>query len=328
VGRWQLMGEALRTAGGTGSAAAPGSTLFEQWIAGTSAAATKAANGKTAPPPSEYAKGAWIRTLNLQGTCYLYIHTATYQMQGSRPEDFLGVDDTGPAEDVFASFPSTHIDTLKADISKSWDAGKAPLLLCDGDEGYAEVKAALAAAGPVEAVCMKPFVRGVVATKIKFADHVETMRKAAVNMMKAGGTLILDLSDCGSPNWKEKICDLADYKKVWPLWMLDPNQNRSCDKHGQIFKTDEKKDVGDKDWDEALEETIKNYRIVYLSSCGPSNYEKEITLAHMPQGKWTALRVKRGVDVKEINLKSLVDALDETVHCSGMVYIRNIYVIL
>ena len=322
------MGEALRTAGATGSAAALGSTLFEQWIAGTSAAATKAANGKTAPPPSEYTKGAWIRTLNLQGTCYLYIHTATYQMQGSRPEDFVGVDDTGPAEDVFASFPSTHIDTLKADISKSWDAGKAPLLLCDGDEGYAEVKAALAAAGPVEAVCMKPFVRGVVATKIKFADHVETMRKAAVNMMKAGGTLILDLSDCGTPNWKEKICDLADYKKVWPLWMLDPNQNRSCDKHGQIFKTDEKREVGDKDWDEALEETIKNYRIVYVSSCGPCNYEKEITLAHMPQGKWTALRVKRGVDVKEINLKSLVDALDETVHCSGMVYIRNIYVTL
>jgi hypothetical protein len=35
--------------------------------------------------------------------------------------------------------------------------------------------------------------------------------------------------------------------------MLDPNSNKSVDKHGQIFKKEDKKDVGDKDWDEALE---------------------------------------------------------------------------
>jgi hypothetical protein len=313
----KMMGEMLRDSGS--ATAAPGSTLFENWITGTSAAAVKAAQGKKPPPASEHSKGKWIRTLNMQGSCYLYIHTTTYQMQGTRPEDFVGGDDEGPAEDPFASFPSTHVDTLAADISKSWSCGKCPLLLCDGDEGYAAVKAALAASGPTAEVCMKPFVKGVVATKVKFADHVETARQCAIKMMKASGTLILDLSDVGTPNWKEKICNVEEYKKVFPLWMLDANSNKSMDKHGQVFKKDDKKDVGDKDWDEALEETIKGYRIVYLSSCGPGNYEKEIKLDFLPAGKWEALRVKRGVDTKDINLKSLVDAIDEAVNSAGMV---------
>jgi len=71
--------------------------------------------------------------------------------------------------------------------------------------------------------------------------------------------------------------------------MLDPNSNKSVDKHGQIYKKEDKKDVGDKDWDEALEESIKDYRIVYLSACGPGNYEKELQLEFFPQGKWQAL---------------------------------------
>jgi len=77
--------------------------------------------------------------------------------------------------------------------------------------------------------------------------------------------------------------------------------------------------VGDQDWDDALEQTIKDYRIVYVSSCGPGNYEKEIVLTHLPQGKWEALRVKCGVDTQEIDLKSLVEAIDETVNGSGKV---------
>ena len=313
----KMMGEMLRDK--DAAVAAPGTTLFEQWITGTSAAAVKAAQGKKAPPPSEYSKGEWIRTLNAQGNCYLYIHTTTYQMQGSRPDDFSGGEEEGPAVDPFASFPSTHIDSLTADISKSWGSGKVPLLLCDGDEGYAATKAALSAAGPTAEVCMRPFVKGVVATKIKFADHVETARASAVKMMKAGGTLVLDLSDVGTPNWKEKICMVEDYKKTFPLWMLDPNANKCVDKHGVVFRKDDKKDVGDKDWDEALEETIKQYRIVYLSSAGPGNYEKELDVSFLPQGKWEALRVKRGLATKEIDLKALVDALDDTVHGAGMV---------
>jgi len=225
----KVMGELLRDTGGLSMVQAGGS-LFEQWLIGTSAAAVACANGKTAPVASEYGNGTWIRALNQQGSCYLYIHTTTYQMQGTRPVDFVGGEDEGPVGDPFASFPSTHIDTLAADVSKSWGNGKVPLLLCDGDEGYATVKAAFAAAGPTAELCMKPFVRGVVATKIKFADHVETARVLSIKMMKAGGTLIVDLSDCGVPNWKEKICNLEDYKKTFPIWMLDANSHRgvSC----------------------------------------------------------------------------------------------------
>ena len=60
------MGEMLRDPGAKGGSIAPGSTLFEQWLSGTSAAAVKAAQGKKAPPASDYSKGAWIRTLNMQ----------------------------------------------------------------------------------------------------------------------------------------------------------------------------------------------------------------------------------------------------------------------
>ena len=42
-------------------------------------------------------------------------------------------------------------------------------------------------------------------------------------------------------------------------------------------------------------------------------------MSFLPQGKWEALRVKRGLATKEIDLKALVDALDDTVHGAGMV---------
>jgi hypothetical protein len=64
------MGEMLRDPGAKGSSLSPGSTLFEQWLSGTSAAAVKAAQGKKAPPASDYSKGAWIRTLNMQVRSY------------------------------------------------------------------------------------------------------------------------------------------------------------------------------------------------------------------------------------------------------------------
>lgn len=168
-------------------------------------------------------------------------------------------------------------------------------------------------------LCVKPFVQGVIKTKVKFADHVETARKTEVQAMKAGGTFVIDLSDVGTPHWKDKICNVEEYKTTFPIWMLDPNSHRCVDKHGKVFKKEDKKDVGDKDWDEALEETIKDFRIVYLSAAGPDNYEKELSLDFLPQNKWSALRVKRGADVREINLKSLVEAIDQCVHSSGLV---------
>lgn len=60
----KVMGEMLRDTGAPGAQA--GGSLFEQWIAGTSAAAVACAKGKTAPPSSEYRNGVWVRTLNMQ----------------------------------------------------------------------------------------------------------------------------------------------------------------------------------------------------------------------------------------------------------------------
>ena len=295
-------------------------SAFEAWVAGSSLPAQKLSNGKKAPPPSDYAKGKWVRTLNAQETCYLYAHTTTYQIQGTRPDDFEGGDDEGPAEDPFASFPTCHLSGIEGAIDQAWNVdGKVPLLLCDGDEGYNTVRKSFEDAG-AQFLCVKPFVQGVIKTKIKFADHVETARQRAIKAMKAGKTLVIELSDVGTPDWKEKICNVDAYKKVFPIWMLDPTSHRECDKHGQVFKKDDKSDgPNGEDWDELLNVTIKNYRIVYISACGPGNYEKEMTLTFFPQNKWTALRVKSAVSVRECNIKAVVNAIDTAVHALGKV---------
>mmetsp|Transcript_26689 Transcript_26689/g.67325 ORF Transcript_26689/g.67325 Transcript_26689/m.67325 type:complete len:558 (+) Transcript_26689:72-1745(+) len=315
----KLMSEALRDTNLSQGAKESGESAFEAWLKGTSMAATKVSNGKAAPPPGEYAKGKWIRTLNQQETCYLYVHTATYQVQGTRPEDYDGADDSGPAVDPHASFPTTNLDGLADSITGLWKGGKCALLLCDGDSGYTEARAHLEKAGALF-LDVRPFVQGVIKTKIKFADHVETTRQTAIKAMKGGKTMVIDLSDVGTPDWKEKICGVEAYKKVFPMWMLSPDNNRECDKHGQIFKKEDKKDgPNGEDWDEHLNKTIADYRIVYLSSCGPGNYEKDLVLPFLPQGKWSAMRIKNVSSVREISVKALVTAIDETVHANGKV---------
>ncbi len=72
------------------------STMFEQWLDSSNVLAQSVRLGKKAPPASDYSKGRWIRTLNGQETCYLYIHTTTYQMQGTRPSDFVSDGDDAP----------------------------------------------------------------------------------------------------------------------------------------------------------------------------------------------------------------------------------------
>ncbi len=44
--------------------------------------------------------------------------------------------------------------------------------------------------------------------QVKFADQVEAARKAAVAAMKAGGTLVVDLSDVGARD------ELPRYEKI------------------------------------------------------------------------------------------------------------------
>mmetsp|Transcript_43290 Transcript_43290/g.136819 ORF Transcript_43290/g.136819 Transcript_43290/m.136819 type:complete len:121 (+) Transcript_43290:997-1359(+) len=39
----------------------------------------------------------------------------------------------------------------------------------------------------------------------------------------------------------------------------------------------------------------------------------------LPQGKWSALRVKQEFDSKSINLKSLIDTLDSIIHEKGKI---------
>eukprot|EP00960_Hanusia_phi_P004305 125531-Hanusia_phi.AAC.6 len=115
----KVAGEVLRSAGSQPSDEEDkesNTSLFERWIYGTSAAAKEVLKGKKVPQVRDYAEGKWIRTLNSQGTCYLYIHTSTYQMQGTRPDDYVDDGKQEEAADPYENFPSCHQDNLGEEV--------------------------------------------------------------------------------------------------------------------------------------------------------------------------------------------------------------------
>jgi len=297
------------------------STLFEQWLYGGSLVARKTSGGKRAPKPTEYSKGRWIRAMNGQGTCYLYIHTSTYQMQGTRPDDYVVQDDQVAVEDPYESFPSVHLDNLMSTIDTLWADGKAPLLLCDGDAGLADVRSRLVGwpGRPGFIFDVRPLVLGVVKTKVKFADQVEAGRVLAVRAMKAGGTLAVDLADVGTPDWRGKVCGVEDYKRSLPAWLFDPAAHREVDRHGQLFRKEDKADVDGADWDQALARSLPRFRLAYLTASGPGTYARDLDTALLPQGKWSAVRVRFGTASVDIRLAELVDAVQASLHRHALV---------
>lgn len=106
-----------------------------------------------APPrPAGYlrSQGEWIRTMNQQRTCYLYVHTYTQAQRSTRPEgagpypeDAIEAAAAAAAEaereaakaraaKAEAAFPSTTVAGLRAAVAELAQAGKTPLLLATG----------------------------------------------------------------------------------------------------------------------------------------------------------------------------------------------------
>jgi hypothetical protein len=108
--------------------------------------------GEPPPRPGGYleSQGCWIRTMNQQRTCYLYIQTYTQVQRSTRPEhagpypedaadaaaaaaaEAAKVAARAKAAAEEAAFPSTTVVGLRATVSKTVAAGKVPLLLAQG----------------------------------------------------------------------------------------------------------------------------------------------------------------------------------------------------
>mmetsp|Transcript_30088 Transcript_30088/g.78969 ORF Transcript_30088/g.78969 Transcript_30088/m.78969 type:complete len:590 (+) Transcript_30088:158-1927(+) len=95
-------------------------------------------------------QGRWIRTMNQQRTCYLYIHTYTQAQQSTRPEgagpypeDEIEAQAAAATEAAqqaaaakaaaeAAAFPSAPVAGLRAVVNEIAGKGKVPLLLATG----------------------------------------------------------------------------------------------------------------------------------------------------------------------------------------------------
>eukprot|EP00040_Diaphanoeca_grandis_P023700 m.129381 g.129381 ORF g.129381 m.129381 type:complete len:416 (-) comp29394_c0_seq2:113-1360(-) len=89
--------------------------------------------------------GEWLRTMNLQDTCYLYVHSFTEHIVSKRPqdagpypEDHLEVE--APKEPEKPPFPSSSLDLIVDNIAQIEGRGKTALVLATGDDYSAVLK--------------------------------------------------------------------------------------------------------------------------------------------------------------------------------------------
>mmetsp|Transcript_13869 Transcript_13869/g.43958 ORF Transcript_13869/g.43958 Transcript_13869/m.43958 type:complete len:394 (+) Transcript_13869:187-1368(+) len=164
--------------------------------------------------------GKWLRTLNKQGTCYMYIHTITHVITAKRPE---GMPD--PAEDErkrreaaeLAKFPVCLLDDVEAFArTLAEEEGVVPLFLADAPGVY---DAALANFKAIKCrhIDTRPFAHGAQRTGVKFADHVELLKQKLIGALLNGTLACLDLQDdlCDF-DFMEKICKAPKYRDMFP----------------------------------------------------------------------------------------------------------------
>lgn len=156
-------------------------------------------------PHAEACGGRWLRTLNKQGNCWLYVHTITHELRGSRPPDFEAPEDEGEGEGEEAAAggsgsaatarddapPAICAAEARAAVEAAYANKRTALLLCSAG-GRAAVLDALQ---PGAVLDTRPLVLPLRRTGIKFADAVETARGQLVQAMRDGCLAVLDLGD-------------------------------------------------------------------------------------------------------------------------------------
>ncbi|KAK3266197.1 hypothetical protein CYMTET_25160, partial [Cymbomonas tetramitiformis] len=160
------------------------------------------------PPCPATSGGRWLRTLNKQETCYLYVHTVTHVISGTKPDDFFDPEEERrrALKVLMGDFPDVDSCTI-AEILEKADSihaqKKHPLFLtCNEDthqalnEWFSEDivlgegdKFPPGVKPPVPkgyVINTRPLIWGQTRTGIKFEDAVETLRKQLVNVVKKG----------------------------------------------------------------------------------------------------------------------------------------------
>jgi len=154
--------------------------------------------------------GKWLRTLNSQGNCYVYVHTISHEIRGSRPPGFVDHEELDAARarrneaalgGRWHAFPSCHVQKWNDAVMQIWsEDGKVPLLIVDDPETYIELLVKFSTRGGAELVNTRPFVLPVSRTGIKFDDAFAHMAGCMTAAIQQGRPIVLDCQD-NSPNW-------------------------------------------------------------------------------------------------------------------------------
>ncbi|KAG1671553.1 hypothetical protein FOA52_011275 [Chlamydomonas sp. UWO 241] len=175
--------------------------------------------------------GKWLRTLNGQGNCYVYVHTITHEMRGIRPPNFVtraDLDAERARRDESAlggkwlAFPSCHLaEWREAAVRVFSQEGKTPLLVVDEPHTYTALLASVSSPSGGELVDTRALVLPVARTGIKFEDAFEALSGRMGAALKAGRPIVLDCSD-NSPHWLDKLCKAPKYRAKFPEQVFNP----------------------------------------------------------------------------------------------------------
>ena len=91
------------------------------------------------------AHGAWLKTLNNQGSCYLYVHTVSHEIRGTRPEEYVETGSTATGAEPLEAFSplqtSIYPIHLWQQLAQSCaGVGKVPLLLVSDTDDYLQLQ--------------------------------------------------------------------------------------------------------------------------------------------------------------------------------------------
>ncbi|KAK3239710.1 hypothetical protein CYMTET_50380 [Cymbomonas tetramitiformis] len=264
------------------------------------------------PGDTEHTKectGKWLRALNRQSGCYLYVHTNTNVVTSKRPCGFYDPEEERRnalllAVGEYPSFTSCFLENLD-DVVRDVIAehGKTPLLLTGSEEVFAETLEWLKQ--PVGAFCKqkKPLFRGYLVdtrpmalgasrTGVKLEDSAKAAKAKLCRALRVGGLCVVEVAD-QPPHFAERIC--KRFYNMFPVQVFDP---KAKGWRKDLLGFDPPSGDG------------PEFRLAVLSSSGPSNYERELKdpLFPEPWGRLHPVHV-RCTPVEVVNMRDMVEGI-------------------
>eukprot|EP00049_Salpingoeca_infusionum_P012229 m.221527 g.221527 ORF g.221527 m.221527 type:complete len:796 (+) comp15128_c0_seq3:117-2504(+) len=167
--------------------------------------------------------GRWLRTLNNQGDCYLYVHTASHEIRGIRPPEYEQPPETGEDESISSGStlleipPSALLTRVVANefqeyVGQAQQANCLCTIVTKQDE-LEQTEALLQSCERIKVVDTSALVIPFAKSRKKFPDAIDEIRSELVQGMKQGQLVVLKIiTRC--PDFRTKVFGNQQYKKM------------------------------------------------------------------------------------------------------------------